>query len=186
MFNRAKKFLAAVLTAACVMTGAAEVFAAPSPTTAPTPVSTTVVRDNKTSLNKFQTNTNGEATLIDVWNTQKKTALIHSYVEKDGVKYTVTTVGANAFKNSKVSRVVLDSKVYKIKKNAFKGAKKVKYVYLRTTKKVSVKKGAFKGLNTKKMVVKINKKNKNYKKIVTALRKAGFKGKIGKYTYKKK
>ena len=177
MLSRAKKLLAAVLSAACIMTGAAEAFAAESPTQVPgKTVSTTVSGDQeyKTSAK------HGTAKFYKLVKAKKTKVVVSASVSTNGVSYPVVAVSGNAFNKTSVKKVVLGTNVYKVYKNAFKGAKKLKYIYIRTTKRVKVSKGAFKGLNTKKMTIKINKKNKNYKKIVKALRKAGFKGKIKK------
>ena len=188
MLSRAKKLLAAVLSAACIMTGAAEAFAAESPTQVPgKTVSTTVTVNASSGDQEYKTSAkHGTAKFYKLVKAKKTKVVVSASVSTNGVSYPVVAVSGNAFNKTSVKKVVLGTNVYKVYKNTFKGAKKLKYIYIRTTKRVKVSKGAFKGLNTKKMTIKINKKNKNYKKIVKALRKAGFKGKIKKYTYKKK
>ena len=71
----------------------------------------------------------GTATVKAVKATKKATVTVSEKVEVDGVKYTVTTIAANAFKNApKAKTVKLPKTVTSIQKNAFKGLKKLKTV----------------------------------------------------------
>ena len=109
--------------------------------------------------------------------------MLSEKVEVDGVKYTVTTIAGNAFKNApKAKTVKLPKTVTSIQKNAFKGLKKLKTVSINTKKSFKVAKKAFAGVNTKKVTIKVNKKmsKKELKKLKKALKKAGFKGKVSK------
>lgn len=140
----------------------------------------TAKKQNGVTL-KVDTKKNGTATISTVKKTNKTTVTISATVTVNGVKYKVTTIGANAFKNcAKVKTVNLPSSVTTISKNAFAGAKNLKTIKITSKKAVTVKKGAFKGLNTKKMTVKVSKKmsKKQFNKMKKNLKKAGFKGKV--------
>ena len=108
-----------------------------------------------------------------------------TYVNLKPYKGAKITVKAKAFNKSKVKTVVmtLGSKgKVQLNKNAFKGtkAKTVKFtIKAKKTSQVTFKKGAFAGLS-KKSVIKVKKtmSKKQYKKLVKAAKKAGFKGTI--------
>lgn len=86
-----------------------------------------------------------------------------------GVKYQVTAVSKDAFKNNKkVTQVTIDKNVKNIGKNAFYGCKNLKKVIIKTTKltKKTVGKNAFKGIH-KKATIKVPKKKLDvYKKLL--------------------
>jgi hypothetical protein len=176
-----KKLLAGVLALTMLVGTAA--FAAESPATKKEAV------DNKTAVtaddgSSVTTSSNGTATLKSVKSNKKKVT-VDSKVTVGGVNYTVTTIGANAFKScTKATTITLPKTVKTIKKNAFKGCTKLKTVSLNIKKAsaVKVEKGAFKGLKTKKMTVKVNKNttDKQLKKIKKNLKAAGFNGKVVK------
>lgn len=101
----------------------------------------------------------------------------------NGKKYTVTSIGANAFKKSKVKEAVIEKNVSKIAAKAFKGSK-VKTIIVKTKKlKAKSVKGSLKGSKVKTVKVKVGKKKENtkyvkkYKKIFTA-KNAGKKVKV--------
>lgn len=85
------------------------------------------------------------------------------------IKYQVTAVSKDAFKNNKkVTQVTIDKNVKNIGKNAFYGCKNLKKVIIKTTKltKKTVGKNAFKGIH-KKATIKVPKKKLDaYKKIL--------------------
>lgn len=173
-----KKVLACTLAAALALSAATVSSAAGSPTTSVEPVKQ---KDVKVSQGKVDTKKNGTATLTQVKKTKAKTVTISSTVKVDGVKYKVTTIDANAFaKAPKATKVELPKTITTIKKNAFKGAKKLKIITFKNTKAAKVQKGAFKGLKTRKMTIRLSKKmsSSQKKKMIKNLRKAGFKGKI--------
>lgn len=111
----------------------------------------------------------------------KKTITIPSTVKIGGVKYKVNRIAANAFsKSKKVQKVVIGSNVKVISKNAFKGARRLRTIVIKSTK--LTKKGVRNSLKGSKVVsVKIyktaKKKKKLYKKIF-AKRNSGKKVKI--------
>lgn len=177
MLKAMKKVLVGALAASIMMTSVA--FAADSPTSAPQPTKQeSVVTDAGT----VTTAEDGSAT-INAIKSSKKSVKVASTITVNGVEYTVTTIGASAFKNcKKATKVTLPSTITTISKNAFKGCKKLKTVTLTGSKPITVKKGAFKGLDTKKMTIKVSKKmsKKDFKAFKKALKKAGFKGTVKK------
>lgn len=98
----------------------------------------------------------------------KNTVTIPDTVTIDGIKYNVTTIAANAFKNNKkITKIVIGKNIAGIGKNAFSGCKKLKTIIIKSTKLTSknVKKDAFKGI-PKKTVIQVPKKSlKSYKKL---------------------
>ena len=98
-----------------------------------------------------------------------KKVSIPATITVKGVKYKVTAVSKNAFKNNKkVKQVTIDKNVKNIGKNAFYGCKNLKKVTIKTTKltKKTVGKNAFKGIH-KKATIKVPKKKLDaYKKLL--------------------
>ena len=98
-----------------------------------------------------------------------KKVSIPATITVKGIKYQVTAVSKDAFKNNKkVTQVTIDKNVNNIGKNAFYGCKNLKKVTIKTTKltKKTVGKNAFKGIH-KKATIKVPKKKLDaYKKIL--------------------
>lgn len=98
-----------------------------------------------------------------------KKVSIPATITVKGMKYQVTAVSKDAFKNNKkVTQVTIDKNVKNIGKNAFYGCKNLKKVIIKTTKltKKTVGKNAFKGIH-KKATIKVPKKKLDaYKKIL--------------------
>lgn len=98
-----------------------------------------------------------------------KKVSIPATITVKGIKYQVTAVSKDAFKNNKkVTQVTIDKNVNNIGKNAFYGCKNLKKVIIKTTKltKKTVGKNAFKGIH-KKATIKVPKKKLDaYKKIL--------------------
>ena len=98
-----------------------------------------------------------------------KKVSIPATITVKGMKYRVTAVSKDAFKNNKkVTQVTIDKNVKNIGKNAFYGCKNLKKVIIKTTKltKKTVGKNAFKGIH-KKATIKVPKKKLNaYKKLL--------------------
>lgn len=98
-----------------------------------------------------------------------KKVSIPATITVKGVKYQVTAVSKDAFKNNKkVTQVTIDKNVKNIGKNAFYGCKNLKKITIKTTKltKKTVGKNAFKGIH-KKATIKVPKKKLNaYKKLL--------------------
>lgn len=149
-----KKKLAGIL-AMTMLVGAAATAATPSPAAKVEPVAQTATVGKVT----VKTTAKGEATITKV-NTKKKKVTVPMTVTVDGVKYTVKTIG----------------------KKSFKGLKKNATVSINTKKSLKVAKGTFKGLDTKKVVIKVNKKmsKKQLKAFKKQLKAAGFKGTVKK------
>ena len=90
-------------------------------------------------------------------------------IVENGVKYQVTAIAPNAFKNNKnLKTIIIPATVRSIGKQAFAGCKNLKSIIIRTpylTKK-SVGAKAFKGISSK-AVIKVPKKQlKAYKKLL--------------------
>lgn len=98
-----------------------------------------------------------------------KKVSIPATITVKGIKYQVTAVSKDAFKNNKkVTQITIDKNVKNIGKNAFYGCKNLKKVIIKTTKltKKTVGKNAFKGIH-KKATIKVPKKKLDaYKKIL--------------------
>lgn len=98
-----------------------------------------------------------------------KKVSIPATITVKGIKYQVTAVSKDAFKNNKkVTQVTIDKNVKNIGKNAFYGCKNLKKVIIKTTKltKKTVGKNAFKGIH-KKATIKVPKKKLDvYKKLL--------------------
>lgn len=147
--SRMKKVLAIVLAATCMLVFSfSSVFAATG--------SPTAGKAEGKVTGEYQTTVKSTASLIKVIKKNTKTKAIPNVLTSDGVAYKIVAIDKGAFKNAK-----------KLKKINVKG------VNLKT-----VNKQAFKGLKksqVKKIVVKISKKNKNYKKLKKQFIAAGIK-----------
>lgn len=176
-----KKALAVLLAATLTLGSATAAFAADtaSATSAPAVAATKVTDEAK---NTVSTKADGTATLTKVGNKTSKKVTVDT-VTVNGVEYTVTSIAKQAFKGTKATTVTLGSGVKTISKQAFKSSK-VTTVTLSGTKSITIKKGAFTGSKVK--TIKVNKKisKKEYNKLVKALKKAGFKGKVKKVSVK--
>lgn len=122
------------------------------------------------SVFKYGANTYkvGKKNTVALTKTTAKTGSVSipSAIKKNGVTYKVTSIGANAFKGRKISKVTIGANVSSIGKNAFYNCKKLKSIVIKTSKLSSSKVGAkaFKG-TYKKAVVKVPaKKRAAYKK----------------------
>ena len=172
-----KKALVGILAATMMLGSVCTAYAATgSATEAPAPTKQESVKaDNGTKVN---TTSKGTATVTAVKKTTKKSVSVASKVTVDGVKYTVTRIGAKAFANAKkATKVTLPATIERIGAKAFTGAKALKTIKI-NSKKVKVDKAAFKGVNTKKMTIQLPAKaTKDEKKALKkAFQKAGFKG----------
>lgn len=154
-------------------------------TVAITVKSAAVAQKNAKAANgsKVTTAADGTATVNTAYAKKKaKSVKVADKVVVDGVSYTVTTVGANAFKSvaKTATSVTLPATITKIDKNAFKGLKKLKKITMKVTTPVTVAKGAFSGVDTKKVTITVSKKmsKKDLAKFKKALKKAGFKGSV--------
>ena len=172
-----KKALVGILAATMMFGSVCTAYAATgSATVAPAPTKQESVKaDNGTKVN---TSSKGTATVTAVKKTTKKSVSVASKVTVDGVKYTVTRIGAKAFANAKkATKVTLPATITSIGAKAFTGAKALKTIKI-NSKKIKVDKAAFKGVNTKKMTIQLPAKaTKDQKKALKkAFQKAGFEG----------
>jgi hypothetical protein len=128
------------------------------------------------------TRKDGTMTVTSIKKTTKKTVKLSSKITVDGLKYTVTKIGANAFKNAtKATKIVIPSTITRVNAKAFSGlSKTVKTIQFNTTKAPEIAKTAFKGVSTKNITITVTKKmsSKEYKNFKKALKAAGFKGTI--------
>ena len=173
-----KKALVGILAATMMFGSVCTAYAATGSATE-APVLTkqeSVKADNGTKVN---TSSNGTATVTAVKKT-KKSVSVASKVTVNGVKYTVTKIGAKTFANAKkATKVTLPATIKSIGAKAFTGAKSVKTIVINSKKAVSVSKTAFKGVDTKKMTIRVtNMSKKQLKAFKENLKKAGFKGKV--------
>ncbi|WP_026529097.1 leucine-rich repeat protein [Butyrivibrio sp. VCD2006] len=184
MFKFMRRAIAMALAASLVI--ATPVYAAQSPTVAPTPVAPSVQDDAKAEEANgvkatVDTEADGSAALVSVEASTAKSVTIPSKLKVNGVEYTVTTLEKGALKNlSKAKTITLPETITTLKKGSIQ-AKKLKTLKINSKKAPKVEKGAFKGKNTKKMTIKVNKKNMSksqFKTFKKRLKKAGYKGKV--------
>lgn len=177
---------ALVLVLACTLLFSTVAMAADSPTTGKKPVAHTKAVTADKAVNgvtpKVTTTKKGNATLTGTKKTTKKTVKVGSKVTVDGVKYTVKTIGKNAFKScTKATAIELPSSVTKINGSAFNGCKNLKKITLNIKKasQITFAKNAFKGVSKKAVIyVKKGTTKAQLKKIKAAAKKAGFKGTV--------
>jgi hypothetical protein len=121
------------------------------------------------SKNKLKYKVTGSSTVAftGTSSTAKK-IIVPTTVTLKGVKYKVTSIAANAFKNNtKVKTIVIGTNVKKIGSNAFAGCTKLTTIQIKSTKiKASgLNAKTFKGISNKVAVKVPKKKLKAYKKI---------------------
>ena len=129
---------------------------------------------------KVKTSDNGTAKILSV-KSDKKTVVIGSTVEVDGVSYKVKTIGKGTLaKCTNVRTLTIPKSVTKIEKGAFAGAENLKVIKLKITKSITVEKGAFDGVDTQKMMIKVSKQmsDSQLEKLQNTLTVAGYKGKV--------
>ena len=84
-----------------------------------------------------------------------------------GIKFKVTEINKNAFKNcKKLTKVTIGKNITKIGAGAFSGCSKLKSISIRTTKLKSIGKNAFKGINSKARFKVPKKRYSKYKKMI--------------------
>lgn len=115
--------------------------------------------------------TGGTVTYMKPYNIKCTKATIPKAINLAGVKFKVTSLNKNAFKNClNIVTVVIESNVTSIGVNAFNGCKKLKTVTIRSSSIKSIGKNAFKGINAKAKFKLPKKKLEKYTKMI---RKAG-------------
>lgn len=149
------------------------------------PKKETIFKHKKTGAKyKVTTSTKGSATVEYVAPAKKnaKNIVIPASVKINGVKYKVTSIEKNAFKNCKsLKSVTIGKNVKKIGKKAFYGCSNLETIIIKTTKlnEKNIGKKAF-AKTDKKVTVKLSKKlYKKYKKVLVK------KGISKKATFKK-
>ena len=94
-----------------------------------------------------------------------------NYVKIAGVRFKITAVNANAFKNcTRLKSFTACENVTTIGKNAFAGCKSLKSFAIRSKALKSIGKNAFKGVNAK---IKFKVPKKKYDKYKKMIKKAG-------------
>lgn len=121
---------------------------------------------------KYKVTANGKNKTIQIVGTTNrniKTLNIPATVKIGNVKFKVTSIKANAFKNKKkLKKVVIGKNVTKIGKKAFYGCKNLKNIVIKTTKlkKNSIGKKAFANISKKPTFKVPKKKLKNYRTFI--------------------
>ncbi|MBR6403742.1 MAG: leucine-rich repeat protein [Eubacterium sp.] len=112
----------------------------------------------------------GNVSYMASYNKKCTKATVPGTVKIAGVRFKVTEVNKNAFKNcKKIKSVSIGTNVTKIGANAFNGCSKLKYVVIRTKGLKSIGSNAFKGISSKaKFKVPKNKLSKYSKMIKKA------------------
>ena len=118
---------------------------------------------------KYKVTATGQKNTVAVQAPKSKKAkalTIPASVKKDGVTYSVTSLGASAFKNcKKLTKITIGKNVTSIGKSAFAGAKKLKRITVKSSKLKKIGAKAFYGIH-KKAVIKVPKKKlKAYRKL---------------------
>lgn len=94
------------------------------------------------------------AEVVGLEKTDIKKVTIYSSVKLGGKNYTVTSVGANAFKGNKnITSVVVKKNVKTIGKNAFAGCTKLKKVTINSAKLTTINAKAFSGCKSLKTII---------------------------------
>ncbi|MDO4557253.1 MAG: leucine-rich repeat domain-containing protein, partial [Lachnospiraceae bacterium] len=110
--------------------------------------------------------TNGTVAYLGAKTKTRTSATIPSSVTISGVKYKVTTIANNAFKNNKkLKKVTIPVNITKIGSNAFYGCSKLKTITVKSTTLKSVGKNALKGIYKKAKIKVPSKKLSAYKKL---------------------
>ena len=112
---------------------------------------------------------NGTVEYVKSTNEKATKITIPATVKLDGITYSVTSIGAKAFrKNKKITTVTIGTKVVKIGKEAFYGCSKLKKITIKSTKITGKNVGskAFKGIYKNAYIKLPASKYKTYQKII--------------------
>lgn len=102
-------------------------------------------------------------------NMKSKSVTVPATITYNGVKYKVTEIAANAFKNDKMlEKITVGKNIVKINKNAFYGCTKLKKVIFKTSTLKSVSKTAFRKCSNLRIVSLLKKNYAKQKNIVKA------------------
>jgi len=119
----------------------------------------------KTGGNSFRV-TGGKTITVTGTSKNKGTVTIPATVKKNGVTYKITAIKDKAFKNKKISKIIIGANINTIGAQAFYNCKKLKNITIKSVNLKASKVGskAFKG-TPKKITVKVPSKKKTaYKK----------------------
>lgn len=115
----------------------------------------TEIKDTTTKAEYTVTETSGDTPVVAYEGTtdkKAKTVTVPATVEVNGVKYEVTEIADNAFKNNKtVTKITIGKNVTKVGKNAFSGCKNLKTVSVGNNV-TTIEANAFKGCASLKTV----------------------------------
>lgn len=115
----------------------------------------TEIKDTTTKAEYTVTTTSGDTPVVAYEGTtdkKTKTVTVPATVEVNGVKYEVTEIADNAFKNNKtVTKITIGKNVTKVGKNAFSGCKNLKTVSVGNNV-TTIEANAFKGCASLKTV----------------------------------
>lgn len=127
-----------------------------------------------------ETRKNGNAAILKVLKTTKKSISIYANVEVNNVKYTVMKLSNSCLKNcSKAETLTIPKTTTYIGYKAFAKAPTLTKIKVPCKKAPAVAKNAFKGCDTTKITIVITKmSNKQIKAFKKSLSNAGFKGTI--------
>ena len=134
-----------------------------------------VVTDKKTSakykitkiVKKSGKITGGTVAYIKPNNKNCKKATVPGFIVLNGVKFKVTVIAKNAFKNNKsLKTVIIGANVKKIGSNAFRNCKNLKKITFKSKNITQIGGNAFKGIYKKANVIIPKKKLTKYKKLL--------------------
>lgn len=169
-----KRWEIPILTKSTQSTGTKQ----PSQTTGtkqPTPRAGTLLKNGK---NTYKVLNKGSTVAFTGTKSTAKSISVPATITYNGVRYNVTEVSKNAFKNNKkLVTVKLGSNITKIGASAFYGCKRLKNITVSSRKLKSVGKKAFSGIHSKARVKVPSSKKKAYKKLLKG-KGLGKKGKI--------
>lgn len=118
----------------------------------------------------------GEVTVVKFNRKKAKTAKVKAVVKFKGKKYKVTGIGAEAFANSKVKKIIIGKNVQSMGSKVFFKCKKLKQIIIKSAGINSIFVDTFKGVPRKCKVKVPNFKKSNYKYMFKKY--GGLKGKI--------
>ena len=111
--------------------------------------------------------TGGTVTYMAPYNRNCTKATMPEFVKIAGVKFKVTALNKNAFKNcKKITNVTIGKNITKIGANAFSGCTKLKSVSIRATSLKSIGSNAFKGISAKARFKVPKKQYTKYSKMI--------------------
>ncbi|MBR6404235.1 MAG: leucine-rich repeat protein [Eubacterium sp.] len=109
----------------------------------------------------------GTVTYMRPYNKNCKSASVPAVVNIGGVKFKVTAIGKESFKNCKnLKSVVIGKNVKSIETNAFRNCKKLKKITIKSTVLTKIGTNSFKGTLKKPSVILPKKKTEKYKKLL--------------------